>query len=202
MIERHTIDVSHLPTHAFGARDPLWWAVVLVACIEGTMFALLLVSYFYLRENFMDWPPSGVGSSDLVLGTISAALLFAAAPTVHMSNRAATAHDVRGMRFWLAAMTLLIMAAAVVRFVELDALPFRWDENAYASLFWTIIGLHSFHLVTTIGENFLLLGVLLRGPVEAKFPVDVHVSGIYTYFVIASWVPLYAILYLERSVWP
>jgi cytochrome c oxidase subunit 3 len=200
--ERPTLDVSHLPTHAFGARDPLWWAVVLLVAIEGTMFVLLLISYFYLRENSPEWPTAGIGTHDLALGTASALCLFAAAPTVHMCNRAALREDIPGMRRWLLAMTVLIAASLVLRLFEMHGLPFRWDEHAYGSVFWTILGLHTFHLVTTTGENLLLLGVLFRGPVEAKFPVDVHVSGVYNYFVIASWLPLYAILYLERSVWP
>jgi cytochrome c oxidase subunit I+III len=199
---RAVVDVSDLPTHAFGARDPLWWAVVMVMAIEGTMFALLHMSYFYLRENTPAWPPSGIGSPDLTLGTASAICLFAATPTVVLSNRAALASDVRGMRRWLLAMTVLVAAALTLRLFELRALPFGWDAHAYGSLVWTFLGLHTFHLVTTVGENVLLLAVLFRGPVEAKFPVDVHVSGVYTYFVIASWVPLYAVLYLERTVWP
>jgi cytochrome c oxidase subunit 3 len=200
--ERPTLDVSSLPTHAFGARDPIWWAIAMVVAIEGTMFALLLVSYFYLRENMPEWPTVGVGTADLALGTASAIALFAATPTVVMTNRAALREDIPGMRRWLLAMTVLIAAALVLRVIEMHALPFRWDENAYGSVFWTILGLHTFHLVTTMGENFLLLGVLYRGPVEAKLPVDVYVSGLYTYFVIFAWVPLYAILYLERSPWP
>jgi cytochrome c oxidase subunit 3 len=197
-----TLDVSGLPTHAFGARDPLWWAVVLLITIEGTMFALLLVSYFYLRENAPVWPIAGVGSPDLVLGTLSTVCLFAAAPAVHYGNRAALANSVRGMRRWQVVTTVLLAAATVLRLIELHALPFRWDDHAYGSVFWTILGLHTFHLITSVGESLLVLGVLVRGPIEAKFPVDVHVSGVYTYFVIASWVPLYAILYLERSAWP
>jgi heme/copper-type cytochrome/quinol oxidase subunit 3 len=200
--ERRVIDVSDLPTHAYGARDPLWWAIVMLVAIEGTMFALLLVSYFYLRENAPAWPVNGVGTVDLRWGTASAVLLFLSAPTIHMQNRAAIADDIPGMRRWLIAGTALIAASLALRGVELTQLPFRWDDNAYASTFWTILGLHTFHMVTTTGENLLLLAVLFRGPVEAKFPVDVHVSGVYTYFVIGSWVPLFAVLYLERSIWP
>ena len=39
---RRVLDVEALPTHAFGHRDPLWWAVILLVCIEGTMLVLHL----------------------------------------------------------------------------------------------------------------------------------------------------------------
>lgn len=197
---KRDIDVSALPTHAFGARDPVWWAVVLVIAIETTMFALLFVSYFYIRGNYDLWPVEGVGTPDLLLGTISSIVLFATLPVVFLVNRAARDLDVPRARRWVAVATLLLIAAVAIRGVEMWRIPFRWDTHAYGSVFWVALGLHTFHLLATIVEGLISYFVLRRGPVEEKFPVDVDVTGLYTYFVIASWIPTYAVLYLERTV--
>ena len=62
-----------LPTTAFGQRDPLWWGVTGVMCIEGTMFALMAASYFYLRGGAHVWPPPGVLHPGLGITTLNLA---------------------------------------------------------------------------------------------------------------------------------
>ena len=55
--ERPVLDVSGLPSVAFGKSNTTWFANVLYMTIEGTMFALLFASYFYLRTRTDSWPP-------------------------------------------------------------------------------------------------------------------------------------------------
>lgn len=43
------LDVSHLPTYAFGPRGLMWGGTMGMLTIEGTVFAILIVTYFYLR---------------------------------------------------------------------------------------------------------------------------------------------------------
>src|SRR5258708_13263495 len=54
---RLTLDVSGLPSFAFGHRNTTWLANVFYMAIEGMMFALMFVTYFYLRTRSTDWPP-------------------------------------------------------------------------------------------------------------------------------------------------
>ncbi|PYV78435.1 MAG: cytochrome C oxidase subunit III, partial [Acidobacteria bacterium] len=49
--ERPVLDVSGLPSVAFGRSNTSWLANVFYMTIEGTMFALLFASYFYLRTR-------------------------------------------------------------------------------------------------------------------------------------------------------
>ena len=46
---RRTLDVSALPNHAFGHQGLIWWGTVGFMVIEGSMFVIGLVVYFYLR---------------------------------------------------------------------------------------------------------------------------------------------------------
>ena len=55
--QRPVLDVSGLPSVAFGKSNTTWLGNVLYMMIEGTMFALLFASYFYLRTRTNDWPP-------------------------------------------------------------------------------------------------------------------------------------------------
>ena len=58
MTVRSTLDVSHLPTYAFGQRSLMWWGTAGMIVIEGTLFAIGLVTYFYLRGLAQHWPLS------------------------------------------------------------------------------------------------------------------------------------------------
>ena len=55
--ERPVLDVSGLPSVAFGKSNTTWLANVMYMMIEGTMFALLFASYFCLRTRTDSWPP-------------------------------------------------------------------------------------------------------------------------------------------------
>ena len=56
MSARTTVDVSDLPTYAFSHRPLMWWGTVGMIVIEGTLFAIALVAYFYLRGLAQSWP--------------------------------------------------------------------------------------------------------------------------------------------------
>jgi heme/copper-type cytochrome/quinol oxidase subunit 3 len=196
-MKQRALDVSGLPTHAFGHRDPLWWAVVLLVAIEGTMLVLLAVSYFYIRDRTTPFPPAHVAHRIAWIATLELAVWIASAVPTYWSGRAAIAGDVQGMRRHLIAATLLGVVAASLRWYEFHLLPFRWDAHAYGSVVWAFLGLQWTHALTGIGENLLYIAVLLIGPVEHKHRVDIEVSTPLWYFVIAGAALAWAVVFLE-----
>jgi heme/copper-type cytochrome/quinol oxidase subunit 3 len=46
----------------------------------------------------------------------------------------------------------------------------------------------------------MLIALLYRGPVERKHALDVQLSGMYWYFMVAAWAVCFAVLYLGRFV--
>src|SRR5512144_3007021 len=69
------LDVSHLPGYAFGHRSLTWWGVLGIIAIEGTVFAMLMVTYFYLRGQVAEWPPH-LAPPDLWAGTLNTIILL------------------------------------------------------------------------------------------------------------------------------
>jgi heme/copper-type cytochrome/quinol oxidase subunit 3 len=194
---RPTLDVSGLPSYAFGRRDPRWVAVMLLIAIEASVFGLMAFAYFYIRTRLEVWPPTGPGSRELAFGGATLVVLLASAIPAHLVNRAVYVADLPRARLWLAATTLLSALSLLLRGVELADLPFRWDSNAFGSLFWGVLSLHTLHLIAGNIENALLLALLYRGPIEKKHLVDLEVNSVYWYFVVLSWLPLYVVLYLD-----
>ncbi len=192
---RRTLDVSGLPEYAFGHRDPLWWGVLGLMAIEGTMLALLAACWFYVRGNFVAWPPEGLGTRAQVIAALEVVALALSFWPTHLLNVAAEQGDLRKMRFWLAAATALGLVYLVLRSFLYASLPFRWDLNAYASVLWGAVVLNTTHGLSGVLENTTMLVLLFTGPVEKKHLADVHAGGYLWYFVVCSWIPLWFLLF-------
>jgi cytochrome c oxidase subunit III len=196
-VKQRVIDVAGLPAHAFGHRDPLWWAVILLVAIEGTMLALLAVSYFYIRDRTTPFPPVAVPRSIAWIATLELVLWIASAVPTYASGRAAIAGDVRRMRRQLILATALGVVALALRWYEIHLLPFRWDSHAYGSIVWALLGLQWVHGLTGVGEDLLYVVLLFVGPVEDKHRVDIEVSTPLWYFVIAGAALAWLVVFLE-----
>ena len=200
MRPRPRIDVSALPTMAYGPRSTLWWGVVSMLAIETTMFALLFATYFYLRGNESIWPPPG-GAPPFGPATACLVLLFLSVPPMVMVHReSGRERSLRKIRFWLIISMAIGLVALAFRAAEIAALPFRWDHHAYGSIVWVTIGMHAIHLLTPGGENILFIALLFKGPVEDRHLVDLRLNALYWYVVVVWDVMVYALIYLDPGV--
>jgi heme/copper-type cytochrome/quinol oxidase subunit 3 len=190
-----SLDVSQLPPTAQGPRTTIWWGVLGLITIEGTVFGMMLAAYFYVRQNFVTWPPSGTLPPDLTIGTLNMALLLLSLVPMYISDRFAQAERRWPLLAALTIATVMGLASFALRVVEFHTFHCRWDSHAYGSLVWTILGMHAGHLAASGGENLLLVALFLRGPVLRKHYTDANVNALYWYFVVLGWLPIYLILY-------
>jgi cytochrome c oxidase subunit I+III len=189
------IDVSHLPDFAFGHRSLMWWGGASFMLIEGTMFALLLVSYLYLKGRSPDWPP-GYFAPVLFWGTVNTAVLLASAIPNHLAKRAAQRMDLRALRLWLGIAITFAVAFGVIRIFEFRALNVWWDSNAYGSVVWVLLGFHTTQVLTDLVDSVALEVLLFTGPLGHSHFVDAAENSLYWDFVVISWLPVYAFIYL------
>jgi cytochrome c oxidase subunit 3 len=188
------LDVSGLPSHAFGHRSLMWWGTMGVVAIEGTVFALTVVSYFYIWSHSKTWPLS-VPPPDLFWGTVNTLILVASCVPNQFTKRAAERYDLAKVRLGMVICLLFAIAFLVIRAVEFATLNCRWDTNAYGSLVWVLLGLHTTHLLTDAIDTGVLAVLMFTGPLEEKRFVDVSENAFYWYFVVLAWLPIYAVIY-------
>ena len=198
--ERPVLDASQLPTVVFGPRATLWWGVVGLMVIEGTMFGVMAAAYYYLRGEALMWPPAGVVHPGVGLTTLSLAVLLASMAPAYLASRAIEREDLRGARNWFAVAVLFGIAALALRATVMDRFTFQWNSHAYGSQVWTTAGLHTLHLISGVVENLLFTILLHRGPVEDKHLLDARLNSLYWYFVALSWVPFYVIFFLDPGL--
>ena len=194
-MKTRAIDVSHLPTHAFGHRSIMWWGGAAVMAIEGTMFILLMMAYVYLKGRNLEWPP-GFFAPMLFWGTLNTAIMLGSLVPNQLTKTAAERMDLRATRFWLCVSIAFAIAFAIVRIFEFRTLNVWWDSNAYGSIVWTLLGFHTAQILTDLVDSIAFAVLLFTGPLEKSHFVDVTENSLYWSFVVAFWIPVYVFIYL------
>jgi cytochrome c oxidase subunit III len=190
------IDVSMLPESEFRSKSVLWWGIVSMVTIESAMFGALAAAYFYIRLSFAEWPPSGIAIPDLGIPTLMVVLLLVSCIPMYIADQLAiSGRDNRAMLFWVWVGIVFGFVLLVVRWYEFHALRCRWDSNAYGSIVWFIIGMHTVHLLSSTLETLVLAAHIRDKRIDRKHRTDVHVDTVYWYFVVASWAAFYVIIY-------
>jgi heme/copper-type cytochrome/quinol oxidase subunit 3 len=192
--QRRVLDVSALPSFGFGNAGLVWWGTVGFMVIEGAMFVMTIIVYFYLRLRVNEWPPS-LPNPDIGYATINVLLVIASTLPNALAKRAAEKYELRSARLWLGILTLIGIANLVLRAFEYTALNCRWDDNAYASIVWLLLSLHTIHLATDVADGSVLLAMMAFAPMPKKRFVDVSENSLYWYFIIGWWVPIYVTVY-------
>jgi heme/copper-type cytochrome/quinol oxidase subunit 3 len=157
-------------------------------------FALAAGSYLYLRQVNPQWPIGAPPPNHWPGTALVFVLLLSLAPNV-LVDRAAKKQKLAAVQLWLIVMTALGVLAVAIRGWEFTQLNVRWDDNAYGSITWFVLGLHATHLLTDLGDTVVLAVLMFTRHATKRRFSDVSDNAFYWYFVVASWIPLYALLY-------
>jgi heme/copper-type cytochrome/quinol oxidase subunit 3 len=191
-----TTDVAELPTHAFSHRSLTWWGIIGFMVIEGTAFALTIAAYFFLMSREETWAPRPWLPPDLLAGTLFTIVLLLSEIPNTMVKKAAEKYDVATVRRLLPVMVAIGVLLILIRGFEFNSLNVLWYENAYGSVIWALLFLHTTHIATDWGDT-IVLWQLMKTP-HGESPrrlVDTDENALYWRFVWLSWLPIYALIY-------
>lgn len=188
-------NLAHLPESESGARHLVWWGNVGFMVIEGTGFALAAVAYLYLMTQASAWPPPGDPLPGLLWsGIFTAGLLLSAVPNLWVL-RCAKAKDLTGVRWGTFAMAIIALLLFLPRAFEFAHLGVPWHRDAYGSIIWALLVLHTTHVVTDWFDTVVLGVWLFTHEVGDDQFADVEDNSNYWTFVILCWIPIYTLLY-------
>ena len=168
---------------------------------DSLTFSVLLFAYSYLRLASPNWPtpfhlwPSIAASSLMTLVLLSSSLTMVLA--VH--------HAAQGNRGKVIGWLLATMAGGIA-FMVLHANEWMqlihegmtlkgnpWGDAMFGGTFFTITGLHMFHVFSGVGY----LGIIAWGYGRRKFKAeDVEIVGLYWHFVDLVWMFIFPLVYL------
>ena len=175
-----------------------WWGMVLLIATEATLFLLLLASYFYLRVETIG-PVAARAASPTQAAPAAArhAPPCRSSVAVVLAGRAVRAGAGRPPRVCLArgAPARHAASSCFQGILVNDSLDgFRPSEDAYASIYYTLIGVHYAHVVVGRCSPGW---ALVRSP---RFTPERHltlqVTALYVHFVNVVAVVVFPTLYL------
>jgi heme/copper-type cytochrome/quinol oxidase subunit 3 len=158
------------------------------------MFVIGIIVYFYLRLKVESWPPS-LPDPDPTIGTVNLILVLISIVPAALSKAAAEHFDLPRVRRWLAVLVAMGIGSIVLRAFEYPALNCRWDDNAYGSIVWVLLSMHTIHVATDVVDSSVLLVMTLTQPITRKRYVDLSENSLYWYFIVAWWIPVYLVIY-------
>jgi cytochrome c oxidase subunit 3 len=197
-----TEDLSGLPTHAFSYRSLTWWGVVAFMVIEGVAFAMTIAAYFFLMSHEQAWAPGRLEPPDLLAGTLFTLVMLGSEIPNTMVKRAAKELDIDKVRKLLPVLVTTGAVLLVIRGFEFNSLNVLWYENAYGSVLWALLLLHSAHIGTDWIDT-VVLWRLMKTPHghEPRRFVDTEENSLYWRFVWLSWLPIYVLIYWVPRLW-
>lgn len=195
MKDRVVLDVSTLPMSGTGKASPAWWGTCAFMLIEGTGFSLAIAVYFYLMSLAPRWPIDAP-APDLAPGLVLTVVLVISVIPNLMVGRWARRRQLGHVRISLVVMSAVGIALLGLRALEFPALQVKWDDNAYGSIVWTILGLHTTHILTDLIDTIVLTCLMFtrHGDSTRRYG-DVQDNALYWNFVVVTWLPLYLCLY-------
>src|ERR1700712_5388640 len=177
-----------------GSASPTWWGTLAFMLLEGSGFALVIAIYLYLGSLARDWPPAP--PPDLLAGSLVTLVLLASLVPNFLVSRWAGQQDLTKVRVGVVAMSVLGVVPLVIRIFEFPALHVSWDTNAYGSTVWMMLGLHTTHLITDLGDTLVLAALIFtrHGDNKRRFG-DIQDNALYWNFVVLTWLPIYGCIY-------
>lgn len=193
---RFTGDVAELPTHKFGPSSLTWWGILGFMVIEGAAFGLAFAAYFFLMGHEQGWPPAGRKPPDLLFGTLFTIIILLSEIPNTAIKRAAHERDVPTIRMLMPVIVGVGVVLLIIRGFEFNSLNCRWTDNAYASIIWALLLLHTTHILTDWFDT-LVLWSLMMTPLgyEGRRLVDTDENSLYWRYVWLLWLPIYLMIY-------
>jgi heme/copper-type cytochrome/quinol oxidase subunit 3 len=199
--ERTGMGPEILPSVATGRASFAWWGMVWLILTEAALFAMLILSYWYLRfRSAPAWPPGDISKPELTLPLIMSAILWSSSLPVHLADRGIRAGNARRLRYglligWILGAAFITLQVAV-EYPEV-AKEFTPRTNAYGSLFFTLTGFHGLHVIVGLLFSLWVQVRAWRGAFDAERHVSVQNFAMYWHFVDTVWVFILLTLYLS-----
>ena len=155
------------------ARPNGWWGMAVFVATEATLFGTMIGTYFYLRFRTVHWPPPGVPEPKVAVPLVLTGVLVLTSVVMQIAFASATRARLRPARLALL-VALIVQSGYLAMQIHLfiaDLDKFSPNATAYASIYFTLVGAHHFHV---------LVGILLNAWLLLRF-----VSGLTNYRLVA-----------------
>jgi cytochrome c oxidase subunit 3 len=167
---------------------------------ETMLFGSFFSIYFFDRVvagGAGAWPPEGY-ELPVYLALLNTIILVTSSFSMHWALTSIKRNSRSGLIAGLTLTFLLGLTFLLIQAREYTRIGFSPSDNAFASTFFGLTGLHGAHVF--IGLNLLLYALIrsIRGHYgpKAEEHLGVELPGIYWHFVDVMWIVVYTTVYV------
>src|SRR6266852_5526463 len=171
-----------------------------MACLifaESAIFTIFVVAYLYYVGKSLSGPTPGEVLETPIFYTIC---LLSSSLTIHFAGKALEG----GRR---AAFLLLWLLTIALGAFFLYGTGQEWHRliyeqgltistNLFGTTYYSLVGLHGFHVVVGLVGLSIIMALLLLGKVRSEHAERVDVLSLYWHFVDAVWVVVFTVVYV------
>ncbi|GAK14112.1 LOW QUALITY PROTEIN: cytochrome c oxidase polypeptide III [Geomicrobium sp. JCM 19039] len=165
---------------------------------EVTMFATFFGTYLAFRNGTASGPEAAdIFSMPLVF--IMTMILLTSSLTSVIAMFAMRKNEFKKMKLWLWMTTLLGLAFLgfeIYEFVEYVHYGLGFTTSAFASSFYSLVGLHGAHVVFGLGWIILLLIRYNNAGITLTNAPKFYTFSLYWHFIDVVWVFIFTVVYL------
>lgn len=198
-MEAHAAEHGHLlEPHQSAKVNREWLGMVLFITSEVMLFGSFFMAYFFIRVVQGDpWMPEGQ-HIPVYIALANSAILFSSSATVHWATTGIKRNNRAALKAGLVLTILLGTAFFGVQVSEWVHLGFLPKDSAQWSVFFSLTGLHGFHVLVGLIMLCFVAHRAFRGhygPEKDKH-WGVEVPALYWHFVDAMWLIVFTTLYV------
>jgi cytochrome c oxidase subunit III len=201
--------VASIPHDAYGEVDQLYvetrelrlQGFLLFLVSDCVLFSSFIFAYLYMRNSGQGWPPPGVQRLDVAFAAWNSVVLFGSGATMHYAlENWKHGNFMKYMGMLIATIVLgaMFLGGQVYEYHHLiyDEHVSWWGSGIFGASFFTLTGMHGFHVFMGVCYLTILLLQSAAGVYTPRKFFGITAGTLYWHFVDVIWVVLFSIFYL------
>ena len=177
-----------------------WWGMAMLILTEAMVFVVLLAGYFFLRAASHEWPLADIEAPPLELALPMSFVLWGSSIPIFWAEAAIRNGKQRPFKIGLMISFLMGLTFLLYTLYDFEELHFGWRDNAYGSIYYTIVGLHALHVFIGLGMNVVVQLKAHMGRYDRGRHASAEVFFLYWHFVDVVWLLVFPALFVSPHI--
>jgi cytochrome c oxidase subunit 3 len=190
--------VEHPPEANVSSRvEAQFLGMLLFIISEIMLFGAFFTAYFFIRVvGEAEWFPFDGFELPVGIAAVNTGILLSSSFTMHWTLEGIRNDNRRALQAGILTTFLLGFTFLTIQVNEYVHLGFAPSDNAQATVFYCLTGLHGCHVAVGLVLLAMVNVRAFRGHYSSKEHRGVEVPGIYWHFVDIMWIFVFSSLYL------
>jgi len=181
-------------------RDMRLLGFVLFLMSDVVLFSAFIFAYLYLRNSVPDWPPITTAGQlprfDVAFAAVNSCVLFGSGATMHFAMESWKHLKKDAFNAWMLFTIVLGTMFLGGQAYEYHNLKITWAGSTMGASFFTLTGLHGFHVFVGVIYLITLMIQANKGVYTGSKYFGLTAGTLYWHFVDVIWVALFFLFYL------